>query len=44
MSRFTKNLSWGVLKRVRHNGCTATEDDLRCEVVDLERKGIVLSM
>ena len=30
---------------VRHKpGCTATEDGLRLEILDLERRGIVLSM
>ena len=32
-----------VFEQVRHkSGCTVTEDDLRLEISDLERRGIVL--
>ena len=35
---------FGVYEQVQHKpGCTATEDGLRLEISDLERRGMVLS-
>ena len=35
----------GVSEQVRHkSGCTVTEDGWKLEILDLERRGIVLSM
>ena len=40
-----RKLVFGVSDKVRHKpGCTATEDGMRLEIFDLDRRGILLSV
>ena len=44
MSRDVRKPVFGVSDQVRHKpGCAATEDSYRLEILDLGRRGIVLS-
>ena len=45
MSLVVRKLVFGVSDQVQHKpSCTPTEDDLRLEISDLDRRGIALSM
>ena len=45
MSHNARNPVFGVSDQVRHKpGCTITEDGKRLEILDLRRRGIVLSI